>query len=80
MRRHKIWLPDMDAPSFIREARRESLAIVRGEHARADQDFIDSISILPQLPEYGGWFNSMKRGEIWTVSGGPHTLVSLARH
>ncbi|MDE3195855.1 MAG: DUF3018 family protein, partial [Acidobacteriota bacterium] len=52
MRLYKMWLPDMNSPAFVRQARRSALAVVRSEHARADQDFIDSVSILPDLPEY----------------------------
>ena len=51
MRLHKIWLPDMDSPAFIREARRACLAANRSPSAKADQDFIDSISIFSDLPE-----------------------------
>jgi len=53
MRLHKIWLPDMNSPAFIAQARRESRLIARSEQAKADQDFVDSISILNVLPEYG---------------------------
>ena len=49
MRLHKIWLPDMDSPEFIEEARRACLAINRSPTAKEDQDFIDSISILNDL-------------------------------
>ena len=52
MRLHKVWLPDIDSPAFIRQARRESLAVARSAGEKEDQDFIDSISILPLLPEY----------------------------
>ncbi len=51
MRLHKIWLPDMDSPEFIREARRACLAANRSPGAKEDQDFIDSISILNDLTE-----------------------------
>ncbi|HEY3840022.1 MAG TPA: antitoxin MazE-like protein [Bryobacteraceae bacterium] len=54
MRLYKIWLLDMDSPAFIRQARRDSLAISRGAGQKDDQDFVDSISILPLLPEYRG--------------------------
>jgi hypothetical protein len=54
MRLYKIWLPDMDSPAFIRQARRDSLAISRSAGQKDDQDFVDSISILPLLPEYRG--------------------------
>ena len=40
----QIWVPDMRSPSFAAEARRQSLAVARSHHARADQDFIDAIS------------------------------------
>jgi hypothetical protein len=52
MRLYKIWLPDMDSPAFIRQARRDSLAIARSAGQKEDQNFVDSISILPLLPEY----------------------------
>ena len=51
MKLYKLWLPDIDSPEFIEQARRDSLAIARSDKARADQDFVDSISILPLLPE-----------------------------
>jgi hypothetical protein len=54
MRLYKIWLPDMDSPAFIREARRQALAAARSERAQADQAFVDSVSILANLPEYRG--------------------------
>ena len=40
----QIWVPDMRSPSFAAEARRQSLAVARSTHARADQGFIDAIS------------------------------------
>lgn len=40
----QIWVPDMRAPSFAAEARRQSLAVARSAHAKVDQDFIDAIS------------------------------------
>jgi hypothetical protein len=52
MRLYKIWLPDMNSPAFIRQARRDSLAFSRSAGQKDDQDFVDSISILPLLPEY----------------------------
>ena len=52
MRLHKIWLPNTNSPEFIEQARRDSLAIARSAHAKEDQDFIDSISILHSLPEF----------------------------
>lgn len=53
MRLHKIWLPDMDSPAFIAEARRQSLAAARSDEEADLQAWMDSVSILPQLPEYG---------------------------
>lgn len=40
----QIWVPDMRSPAFAKEARRQSLAVARSPHARADQAFIDAIS------------------------------------
>jgi len=40
----QIWVPDMRSPGFAREAHRQSLAVARSRHAKADQDFIDAIS------------------------------------
>jgi antidote-toxin recognition MazE-like antitoxin len=44
MRPIQIWVPDMRSPAFAKEARRQSLAVARSPHARADQAFIDAIS------------------------------------
>ena len=35
---------DVRAPGFAEEAHRESLAVAKSRHAKADQDFIDAIS------------------------------------
>ena len=40
----QIWVPDMRSPGFAKEARRQSLAVAKSVHAKADQDFIDAIS------------------------------------
>lgn len=40
----QIWVPDVRSPAFVDEARRQSLAVANSEHARADQEFIDSVS------------------------------------
>ncbi len=40
----QIWVPDMRSPVFVKEARRQSLAVAKSSHAEADQDFIDSVS------------------------------------
>ena len=54
MRLHKMWLPDMDSPEFIREARRQSLAAVRSPEEKELEAWMESVSILPDLPEYRG--------------------------
>ena len=41
----QIWIPDMRAPAFDREAHRQSAAVAGGSHAADDQAFVDSISI-----------------------------------
>jgi surfactin synthase thioesterase subunit len=40
----QIWVPDVRAPSFKKAAHRQSLAVAKSFHAKADQDFIDRIS------------------------------------
>jgi surfactin synthase thioesterase subunit len=42
----QIWVPDVRAPSFRSEARRQSQAVAASVHARDDQAFIDSVSEL----------------------------------
>jgi Protein of unknown function (DUF3018) len=40
----QIWVPDMRSPVFIKEARRQSLAVAKSRQAREDQEFIDAVS------------------------------------
>jgi hypothetical protein len=40
----QIWVPDVRAPAFRSEARRQSLAVAASSHAHEDQAFIDAIS------------------------------------
>ena len=40
----QIWVPDVRSPRFAAEARRQSLAVAHGAHARRDQLFIDRIA------------------------------------
>jgi len=40
----QIWVPDMRSPAFATEAHRQSLAVANSPFAKADQDFIDSVS------------------------------------
>ena len=40
----QIWVPDMRSPAFAAEAHRQSLAVARSPHAKADQGFIDAVS------------------------------------
>jgi hypothetical protein len=40
----QIWVPDTRSAAFRTEAHRQSLAVARSRSARADQDFIDTIS------------------------------------
>jgi hypothetical protein len=40
----QIWVPDVRAPAFRSEARRQSLAVAAGSRAHEDQTFIDAIS------------------------------------
>jgi len=43
----QIWVPDVRASSFRKEAHRQSLAVSRSARAREDQAFIDSVSGWP---------------------------------
>ena len=40
----QIWAPDVRAPSFKAEARRQSLAVATSARAAEDQAFIDAVS------------------------------------
>jgi hypothetical protein len=40
----QIWVPDVRAPEFIREAHDQSAAVAASEHAFDDQEFIDAVS------------------------------------
>jgi antidote-toxin recognition MazE-like antitoxin len=40
----QIWVPDVRAPAFRSQARRQSLAVAASSLARADQAFIDAVS------------------------------------
>ena len=40
----QIWVPDVRAPAFRSEARRQSLAVAASSHAYEDQAFIDTAS------------------------------------
>ncbi len=40
----QIWVPDMRSPTFVKEAHRQSLAVAKSPHAKADQEFIDVVS------------------------------------
>ena len=40
----QIWVPDVRAPAFRSEARRQSLAVAASSRAHEDQAFIDAVS------------------------------------
>ena len=40
----QIWVPDVRAPAFRSEARRQSLAVAASSRAQEDQTFIDAVS------------------------------------
>ena len=42
----QIWVPDVRAPDFPREAHRQSAAVAESAHAQGDQDFIDAVTEL----------------------------------
>ncbi|MGA9707658.1 MAG: antitoxin MazE family protein [Candidatus Sulfotelmatobacter sp.] len=39
----QIWVPDMRSSAFVKEARRQSLAVANSPQADEDQDFIDAV-------------------------------------
>ena len=41
----QIWLPDVRAPEFVRQAHDQSVALAASEHATDDQSFIDAVSV-----------------------------------
>jgi hypothetical protein len=43
----QIWVPDMRAPGFAAEARRQSRAVAKSSCAKRDQDFVDAVSERP---------------------------------
>jgi hypothetical protein len=40
----QIWVPDVRSKTFVRTAHRQSLAVARSSHAKADQAFVDAIA------------------------------------
>lgn len=40
----QIWVPDVRAPAFRSEARRQSMAVAASSRAHEDQAFIDAVS------------------------------------
>ena len=40
----QIWVPDVNAPEFVREAHRQSALVAASEQDRDDQAFIDAVS------------------------------------
>ena len=40
----QIWVPDVNAPEFVREAHRQSALIAASDQDRDDQAFVDSVS------------------------------------
>lgn len=40
----QIWVPDVNAPEFVREAHRQSALVAACEQDRDDQAFVDAVS------------------------------------
>jgi hypothetical protein len=40
----QIWVPDVNSPEFIAEARRQSRLIAESPHEAEDQAFVDAVS------------------------------------
>jgi hypothetical protein len=41
----QLWVPDVRAPEFAREAHRQSAAVAVSPHAEDDEAFIDAVSL-----------------------------------
>lgn len=41
----QIWVPDVSAPEFRREAHRQSALVAAGEYEADDQAFVDAVSV-----------------------------------
>lgn len=44
----QIWVPDVRAPAFRRQAHRQSQAVAASAHAQEDQAFIDAVSAVDE--------------------------------
>lgn len=40
----QIWVPDVRSKAFAHAAHRQSQAVAKSSHAKADQEFVDAIS------------------------------------
>jgi len=40
----QIWVPDVNAPEFVREAYRQSALVAASDQDRDDQAFVDAVS------------------------------------
>ncbi|HUO39460.1 MAG TPA: antitoxin MazE family protein [Mycobacterium sp.] len=40
----QLWVPDVNAPEFVREAHRQSALVAASEQDRDDQAFVDAVS------------------------------------
>ncbi|GAB3241232.1 antitoxin MazE family protein [Mycolicibacterium hippocampi] len=40
----QVWVPDVTAPEFVREAHRQSALLAADQQEREDQAFVDAIS------------------------------------
>lgn len=49
----QIWVPDVQAPTFRREAHRQSQAVAASSQARGDQAFVDAVSVLNDEADRG---------------------------
>jgi len=46
-----IWVPDIDSPHFAAEAKRQSQLAANSPREADDQAFVDSVSIIWDLPD-----------------------------
>ena len=50
----QFWVPDVNSPEFIAEAKRQCELLANAPHAKEDQDFVDSVASIWD-EDFTGW-------------------------
>jgi Protein of unknown function (DUF3018) len=62
LRSIQIWVPDVNAPEFVREAHRQSALVAASDQDADDQAFVDAVS------PNGTTTPNVRRGDIYTAA------------